>query len=238
MMLGNSGFGKCVIAGVTGILFLGVFTLLEREKLLGMAGDYLMVCEKPERSDVIVVLRGDRNYCRVLESARLLKEGYSDRIYISKELVDKCSTRLGEHGIELPPEQSRLRSVLVQLGVPDEKVLMGEREPGGGTEGEANRTRHMMLRHGFKRALVVTNWWHTRRTDTIYRTVFHGTKIRVKVVAARNDMSRPSDWWKYRYEAIRVIEEFPKLFIHHVSPIFNYTFNDDPANQEMCAPGE
>jgi uncharacterized SAM-binding protein YcdF (DUF218 family) len=88
----------------------------------------------------------------------------------------------------------------------------------------------MMLENKFNKGIVVTNWWHTRRTKKIYKKIFEDTNIRIYVVVAKSDKSNPSNWWKYRYESIRVTEEFPKLLISYVLPSSNLLFNDDPAD--------
>jgi hypothetical protein len=88
---------------------------------------------EPVKSDVIVVLRGDLNYYRALEAASLFKERYAECIFVSTELIDENKKRLKQFGVEIPSEQERLESILIQLGIPKEKVLLGHREPGGGT---------------------------------------------------------------------------------------------------------
>jgi len=215
----------------SGIIILLVIVLVfwQRVMVFSQIARCLVVEMNPEKSDVIVVLRGDRNYNRTLEAARLFINGYADYIYISTELVDKSCRKLKEYGVELPSEQVRIRSILIQLGIPEEKILIGQREPGGGTQGEVQRIKAMMLESNFKKAIIVTNWWHTRRTHKFCQKVFDGTGIQVLVVAAKNDKSNPSNWFNYRYEALNVLEEFPKLLIYYFSPSSNLSFNDDPA---------
>jgi len=213
------------------LVLLGCFSCwYGRELILLNLGRFLVVEEDPVKSDVIVLLRGDRNYSRALEAARLYKEGYSPCVYISSALEDRNIDILEKHGVKLPSEQERLKAILVQSGIQGENILAGHREPGGGSEGEVKRIKAMMLELGFARAIIVTNWWHTKRTNKICHRVFAGTDIESLVVAARNDISNPSNWWKYRYEAIRVLEEFPKLVIHYLFPSSNLGFDDDPKN--------
>jgi len=191
-------------------------------------GEFLLFEEKPKRSDVTVVLRGDRNYRRVMEAARFFHNGYSNYIYISTALIDKSVRELNKHGVELPSEQERLKSILIQRAVPEDKIIMGYRDPGGGTLGEANRIKAMMLERSFDKAIIVTNWWHTKRMKNICEKVFDRNDIRVSVVAAKNDITDLSNWWKYRYEAIHLLEEFPKLLIFFFLRSSNLAFSDDP----------
>ena len=199
-----------------------------RKAIFLYCGKYLLESVTPERSDVIVVLRGDTNFSRILTAAQLLQTGYSESVYISTALIDKSINQLKVHGVELPSEQERLKSILIQLGIHEEKIVVGHREPGGGTLGEIKRIRAMMIEQGFKKAIIVTSWYHTRRTNTICKRAFEGTDIRIFVVAARNDISNPINWWKYRYEAIHVMGEFPKLAFLYLGDILNISFSDDP----------
>lgn len=203
-----------------------------REVILLNLGEFLFDAVGHEKSDVIVVLRGDRNYARVLEAARLFQNGDSDCIYISTALVDEGNRKLKERGVELPSEQQRLKSILIQLGTPQEQIMLGYRVPGGGTLGEVKRIKAVMLERKFDKAIIVTSWWHTRRTNKICEEIFDGTDMRVYAVAARNDVSNPSNWWKYRYEALNVLEEFPKLLICCLLPSSSLTFNDDPTDAD------
>jgi len=219
---------KFLISSGIIVLFAIVWAFWQRDLVFSQIARYLVVEKELEKSDMIVALRGDRNYSRVLEAARLFKDGYSDCIFISTELIDESTKKLREYGVELSSEQERLKSVLIQLGIHEEKILVGYREPGGGTKGEVKRIGAMMLEQGFKKAIIVTSWYHTKRTNKICKRVFDGTDIRIFVVAARYDISNPTDWWKYRYEAIHVLEEFPKLVFLYLGSLLNISFSDDP----------
>ena len=219
---------KFLISSGIIVLFAIVWAFWQRDLVFSQIARYLVVEKELEKSDVIAVLRGDRNYSRALEAAHLFKDGYSDCIFISTELIDKSSKKLKMYGVELPSEQERLKSILIQLGIPKEKVVVGNREPGGGTQGEVGRIRAIMLEQNFKKAIIVTSWYHTRRTNTICKRVFDGTDISIFVKAARNDISKSTDWWKYRYEAINVLEEFPKLVFLYLGFLLNISFSDDP----------
>ena len=219
---------KFLISSGIIVLLAIVWAFWQRDLVFSQIARYLVVEMEPEKSDAIAVLRGDTNYRRVLEAARLFKDGYSDCIFISTELIDKSSKILKEYGVELPSEQERLKSILIQLGIHEEKILVGHREPGGGTLGETKRIRAMMLEQGFKKAIIVTSWYHTRRTNTICKRVFEGAGISIFVKAARNDISNPTNWWKYRYEVLHVLEEFPKLVVLYLGALLNISFSDDP----------
>lgn len=210
------------------VLFCFFFCWLKKEIILLNLGEFLFVEEDFPRADVIVLLRGDKNYSRALEAARLYKEGYSSFIYISLALDDKNIDILKNFGVRILSEQERLKAILVQSGVQERNILCDLREPGGGTMGEIKRVKAMMLVHGFVNAIIVTNWWHTKRTKKICEKIFSGKNHDVFVAAARSDKTTPSNWWQYRYEAINIIEEIPKLIIFKLFPSSYIKFEDDP----------
>ena len=84
--------------------------------------------------------------------------------------------------MNIDSEQDRLRSIYIQLGIPGSQIIIDQQQPGGGTVGEIKRIRTMMLEHRFHSALIVTSWWHTRRTKTICQHAFENTNIEVRVV--------------------------------------------------------
>ena len=224
---------KYVIFGIV-VLTLVVcgYVALYREKVLVTMGEFLVVDGQPEHVDAIIPLRGDSNYRRILSAAQYFKDGYSDYIYIPMALSDRSTAWLEKHSVRLPSEQERERAILVQLGIPDKKILIGSETAGGGTQGELMRIKKMAFEHGFKKTMVVTNWWHTRRTKIICQDLFEGTEIKALVVSAGHDMSNPTNWWKYRYEAVNVIEEYGKLVLLYLEGFIELRFADDPAFQE------
>lgn len=215
------------------IILLAVLCILSaavvyRGQLLGCLGRFLLSESAPQRSDVIVILRGDWDFSRTMTAARLYHEGYADRMLISTSLPDEACRKLVEHGVFVPCGQGQIRDILIQLGVPGENIVLGYEKPGGGTLGEAYRIRKMMKTNGFQNALVVTSWWHTRRAQTILDHALAETDMEASVTGARTGAGTPSDWFKYRYVAISVLEEMPKLGIFWLSFLYNLVFNDDP----------
>ncbi len=211
------------------IVILFVFALFSmRITILRGIGEFLLVSSAPKKSDVIAILRGDRNFCCTIEAFKLFKEGYADVIYIPIALADTPILRLKERGIRLLIGQERILSLLTQLGVPKENVLVGKQKPGGGTFCELKRIKTMMQTRGYRMAIIVTSWYHTRRTDAICRKILRKSNLKYIIVGARNDFSSSSDWWRYRYEAISVLEEYVKLCMYYLSPFDKIRFSDDP----------
>jgi len=173
------------------------------------------------------VVRGGTNFERLLEAYELYKEGKGRKICIAKSLGDEGSQVLEKFGIKRRTGQESCKHILMQLGSPEKDIILDNQRPGGGTYGEALRIRRLASEvDGVKSIVVVTSWWHTRKTRMIYRKVFEGSGIRIMVCPAmRYSASKPSDWWKYRYQTVAVLQEYVKIVAYFFRGVFG--FSDD-----------
>jgi hypothetical protein len=85
---------------------------------------------------------------------------------------------------------------LVERGVPADAVIRFPHSAGN-TRGEAEALREPVAKRGWRRVLVVTSNFHTRRARYIFRRVFPST-VSVRVVAARDSLYDPDHWWESR----------------------------------------
>jgi hypothetical protein len=159
---------------------------LLRGPILHAAGDFWVVEDAPAPADAIVIL-GDDNYMadRAHRGAELYREGWAPRIVACGRYLRPYASlaELMQHD-------------LTDRGVPAEAVI---RLPhgAGNTREEAVVVRRLADRQRWKRLLVVTSNFHTRRARHIYVRVFQGGP-EVRVVAARDFGYDPSRWWESR----------------------------------------
>lgn len=199
-------------------------------------GRLLVAAALPAHADVLVVMRGDETYFeRALTAAELFHKGYADRIYVSSALVDLGSAALRQHGLKMPSAQDNIVSILLQQHVPCDRIIVDANSPGGGTLGEVNRLAAAMERLKFSSALVVTSWFHTRRTRWILADVLGKSKKSAVVVIAESPIG-PQNWWTYRYSTITVLEEFLKLGLYGV--FGEGAFADDPPDGAVPSSGD
>ncbi|MBZ5502445.1 MAG: YdcF family protein [Acidobacteriia bacterium] len=159
---------------------------LVRRPLLRLAGHAWVVDEAPAASDAIVVL-GDDNYHgdRAARAAELFKNGWAPRVIASGRYLRPYAgiAELEEHDLAargVPP------SAIVRLAHHAEN-----------TRDEAAVIGQTITQHGWKRILLVTSDYHTRRSRYICaRTFPPGTTLRV--VAARDSDYDPDNWWRTR----------------------------------------
>jgi uncharacterized SAM-binding protein YcdF (DUF218 family) len=179
------------------ILFLAglIFAVyLARHPLLRIAGSFWIVDETPENSDAIVML-GDDNYNadRATRAAELFKAGMAPRIVASGRYLRPYASiaELEQHD-------------LTDRGVPAAAVV---RLPHRATDTreEALAISQLLSSRGWKRIILVTSNYHTRRSLYICGRVFPAGTI-LRVVAARDSDYNPDQWWQ--------TSEGVKIFAH------------------------
>jgi len=167
------------------LLFLVILYFL-RFPLLRSAGSFWVVNESPQASDAIVIL-GDDNYKgdRAARGAELFKAGWAPRIVASGRYLRPFASVA-----ELEQRD------LTDRGVPVNAIVRFSHR-GESTREEAIALSQLISSHVWKRIIIVTSNYHTRRSKYIYeRTLPPGTELRV--VAARDSEYDPDHWWRTR----------------------------------------
>lgn len=173
------------LIGLLLLLLLLAAVWLLRQPLLRVVGETLIVDEAAQPSDAIVVL-GNDNYWgeRAARAAELYRDRWAPRVISS--------------GAQVRPYASiadLIRRDLIDRGVSAEAVVHFANY-GGSTREEAYAVRRLMRERGWKRLIVVTSNYHTRRARYIYRRVLAPEDVRV--VAAADSTFDPRIWWQSR----------------------------------------
>jgi uncharacterized SAM-binding protein YcdF (DUF218 family) len=167
------------------IFFLALLFVLYlvRHPILRLAGGFWVVEESPESSDAIVILGNDDfEGNRAVRAAELFKAGWAPHVIASGQ-----SFRPYASAAELEQHD------LLERGVPPgaiTKLVHRARD----TREEALEVSAMLSSHGWKKVLIVTSNYHTRRARYIYqRTLPPGSQLRV--IAAHDPEYDPDKWW-------------------------------------------
>jgi uncharacterized SAM-binding protein YcdF (DUF218 family) len=159
---------------------------LARVPLLRMAGEFWVVDEPPETSDVIVVLSGD-NYDaeRATRAASLFKSGMAPRVLATGRALRSYATTT-----------DLMKRDLVEHGVPDGAIVPFTHKADD-TRDEAAAVSEFVASHGWKKILLVTSNYHTRRSQYIYEHTLPANDQLLTVAAPDSDYD-PNYWWKTR----------------------------------------
>jgi uncharacterized SAM-binding protein YcdF (DUF218 family) len=159
---------------------------LVRTPLLRLAGEFWVVDEPPETSDVIVVLSGD-NYDaeRATRAASLFKSGMAPRVMATGRALRSYATTtdLMKHDLEAH-------------GVPAEAIVPFTHKADD-TRDEAAVVSEFVASQGWKKILLVTSNYHTRRSQYIYEHTLPSSS-QLLVVAAPDSDYDANYWWKTR----------------------------------------
>jgi uncharacterized SAM-binding protein YcdF (DUF218 family) len=159
---------------------------LARVPLLRLAGEFWVVDEPPETSDVIVVLSGD-NYDaeRATRAASLFKSGMAPRVLATGRALRSYATTT-----------DLMKRDLVEHGVP-ESAIVPFTHKADDTRDEAAAVSEFVASHGWKKILLVTSNYHTRRSQYIYEHALPASDQLLTVAAPDSDYD-PNYWWKTR----------------------------------------
>jgi uncharacterized SAM-binding protein YcdF (DUF218 family) len=182
--------------------------------LVFYGGRHLQHEDPLQKADAIFVLGGARVE-RWLEAYDLYREGYAPLIVLSPERAERAETLIRGRGVRFPSTPELQHSALVQLGVPPSAILA----PGGwvdNTAQEGNLLRTSAEARGWKRLIVVTSKYHTRRAGFAVRRALKRTDTEVIIRASRYDPSDPARWWRSRADVRFASNEWIKLILYRL----------------------
>jgi uncharacterized SAM-binding protein YcdF (DUF218 family) len=184
------------------LLFLLAFVALlcivyiARHPLLRLAGSFWVVDDEPENSDVIVIL-GDDNFNgdRATRAAELYKSGFAQHIIASGRFLRPYASisELEQHD-------------LIDRGVP-QAAIVRLTHMAADTREECVVISQQLAGHGWKRVILVTSNYHTRRSRYICERLFPAGTI-LHVAAARDGEYNPDSWWESRLGLKIYLHEF------------------------------
>lgn len=175
-------------------------------------GVFLYSEDALQHADAICVLAGTRME-RPLEAADLFLEGWAKKIVLTQETPDNGIITLQRRGLEFPSNAEMARDVMLRIGVPSAAVDILP-EIHDSTAHEAHTFRRVAIERGWKRVIVVTSKFHTRRGGFAVRRELEGTGIEVIMRGSRYDRADPRHWWRTRADVRYATSEAQKLVLY------------------------
>ncbi len=164
------------------------------------SGAYLIV-DRPEKSDVIVVLGGDHNDVRYWRGIELLRAGYAHRMIIDAGAERVFGRTYAAHAADFAARTSgELAPQISVCTIAYDSTLL-EADDVAGCLARLQPPPHS--------GLIVTSDYHTRRALSIFgkRLPQYGWSV----AAARDDYFFGQPWWKKREWAKINLTEWQKL---------------------------
>lgn len=189
-----------LIALIIIVILIGLIYLV-RAPLLRVAGNYWIKSDAPANVDAIVILSDDNFTAdRATRAADLYHDGWAPRVVGSgRRLRPYISIAdLMQHDLE-------------SRGVPKQAVIPFAHDATNTLE-ELRGIREFVQQQGWKRIMIVTSNYHTRRTRYLCEHVFPAD-VHVLVVAAPDHDYDPDSWWKTRMGIKTFFHEFAGMFV-------------------------
>ena len=172
-------------------LLLGIILILFQHKfLLSEYAKFFTINNAKPGADAIVVLSG-AEATRIPHALRLFNEGYAPRLILTEE---KKHNHLFADLFPTNDEIARAIIEKLELSVP---IITVPSIKGGATStfDEAYDLKKFSEKEGFIHLIIVTDAFHTRRALHAFNSVFDGTKIRLEMSAAQNEIFDENNWW-------------------------------------------
>jgi uncharacterized SAM-binding protein YcdF (DUF218 family) len=172
-------------------------------------GQWLIINQKPRKSDAIIVLGGGP-INRIQEGVALYRQGYAPYLVLSGGTQDFS---------QATQAQVMRWQAVDEFGVPQHAIVLDNRSYT--TYQNALNTRQIMLTHHWTSALVVSSDYHMRRVRFLFSRVYQDLPIRLTYVAASDPWFRPRRWWSNPESALITISEYAKLGINAIQVLLN-----------------
>jgi uncharacterized SAM-binding protein YcdF (DUF218 family) len=165
------------------------------------AGTVLIDTQPPSPADAIVVLAGNAPD-RLPWAEQLRSDGYANLLVVSNEPVHT-------HGLETTWLDLHKAGVSAPE-LPDSALIVLDDPPPESTLDEAQRDAALLQSRGLHSAILVTDAFHSRRADLLFRAAFAHRDLSVRSVPVPDSLDL-AHWWTHPLSARRVVEEWAKL---------------------------
>ena len=170
--------------------------------IISHAGNFLVINEYPIKSDVIIVLSGDRGN-RVELGVKLFHENYAPYLLLSGGNVYYETTI-----------SDLMASHATKLGVPEEKIIKEDRADS--TYENAVLTKEILLERNLNSAIIVSSNYHMRRVKYVFNKIYKDTDIRLNFCSAKDINYLPESWLSNNKSIMYTITEYIKLIGYYI----------------------
>ncbi len=203
--------GRKVLVAMGAMIGVLILLFVLRAPILTAVGNFLIVRDRLEPSDIIFVLNGDVA-TRPYQVARLLKQGMSDKVVIART-EDSMAVDAGVQ----PNITDMSIAIMKRAGIPGDKIVQLP-IPGGVTSTfeEATALREYIRRNSLQRLIVVTSAIHTRRAGWIIHKALGGIPVKIMMSPAPDPRYTTGTWWRQEDGLIGCQNEYIKLIYYLV----------------------
>jgi uncharacterized SAM-binding protein YcdF (DUF218 family) len=198
-----------ILAAGAVLLLLVILAFTFRAQILTGIADYLIVSDKLQPADVIVLLNSEVN-TRPFRASEVYQQGLAPVILIARS-ENAPTVDLGL----LPNETDISVAVMEKLGVSAGKIIVLP-FPGGVTStfDEASAVRQYVVAHQTHRIILVASAFQSRRARWTFEKVLAGLPVSLDMAAVPYAGFDQTNWWKNEAGLITLNNEYIKLFYY------------------------
>ena len=142
-------------------------------------------------ADAIICLSGGK-FTRVPESLRLWNQGFAPLLFVTDPKPRNSNLKdLELSNLKFANEVTRRMKLSAKW-----QVLPSTTGGATSTFDEAQDTLSYSEKKGWKKVILVTDEFHTRRSMLAFTKVFAGSEIQVQIAGAPNEVFDAMNWWK------------------------------------------
>lgn len=161
-------------------------------------GHALEMPSNPAPADAIAVLSGGRP--RLEQAVSLYKQGYAPELWYTGDAPQ------GEEPYERNSQLAR--QAAIDMGIPANAIHL---LPSTSTWEDTQQIIAYAQQRDIKKVVLVTSWYHARRSMCIVQRQSAGTDINVSFQAASNATFGPDNWWRTEEGLMDVVNEYIKI---------------------------
>ncbi len=183
--------GRKYLKVLGGFLICICLVFIFRESILSAYARWFEVSNAEKGADAIICLSGGK-LTRVPESIRLWKDGYAKKIFLTEQKsINGRYNHLLSTNLLFAQEVAKE----MKMKVPWE-ILPSQDGGATSTFDEAADALFYAQKKNWKRLIIVTDYFHTRRALYAFEKVLKDSDIIVQVAGVGNDIFNSQDWWK------------------------------------------
>jgi len=213
----GSGRWKKIIVLVLVVL---LFQLVAyRHQILNGLGAYLVYEEPSRQADVIAVLNNwHETITRTRGAVDLYQQGLANTIFVPRMKRMTGVEEMTQRGLTVPEHRDIVVSIMKKLNVPQADIVTSDQEATS-TKEEAEVLAHATRQNGWKRVIVVTSKYHSRRAYVICKDAVRDTATVISVPTPY-DPYEAKGWWQRPEDRRHVALEYQKLLLYYLQRVF------------------
>jgi uncharacterized SAM-binding protein YcdF (DUF218 family) len=178
------------------------FLLIATVLIFRNVGRWLVVQDPLQKADAIAVLSG-RMPGRALEAARVYKEGYARRVWLTHSIEPGAALR--KLSVPYVGEDSYDKQVLMHQGVPENAIDVLDPATVN-TADEMKTIGQALEKQKLRSVIIVTSKVHTRRVRALWKRI-SGRQGVAMIRGDSDDPFDPAHWWRHTRDALDVVQE-------------------------------